>query len=178
MSEKAVHLFPRNLDTDFYNYQKLRKLPGEMTTFTCKEEGDQHSLGRILAPKYLGLKSSCSVMLLVIFSDSLVNCLIGTDRQIHTDSSENLATGFDILIKKNPTSFNEWFAHQHTCIKGMAGSAFKGVETVVTSKQINAFYTKFNIYFSGEDFNSSVTNYCHFTVEWGIKAKEDSFLHV
>ena len=86
MSEKAVHLFPRNLDTDFYNYQKLRKLPGEMTTFTCKEEGDQHSLGRILAPKYLGLKSSCSVMLLVNFSDSLVNCLICTVRQIHTDS--------------------------------------------------------------------------------------------
>jgi hypothetical protein len=86
MSEKAVHLFPRNLDTDFYNYQKLRKLPGEMTTFTCKEEGDQHSLGRILGPNYLGLKSSCSVMLLVNFSDSLVNCLIGTVRKIHTDS--------------------------------------------------------------------------------------------
>lgn len=76
---------------------------------------------------------------------------------IHTPS-ENLATGFDILIKKNPTSFKEWFDHQHTCIKDMAGSLFKGVETVVTSKQINAFYTKFNMYLSGEEFNSSVTN--------------------
>jgi hypothetical protein len=324
-----------------------------MTTFTCKEEGDQHSLGRILAPKYLGLKSSCSVMLLVHFSDSLGNCLIYTVRQIHTDSVDadfpmddkavtvnvvkhtfttydpvkkkvsakriqlplKLSYGLtihksqgmnldsvvvhcehislpgqfgvavgratnisglqviglkkyhckpqptkvrkfyedisntvlredltcccssfdsfgdsdtdnsdigdsdkdeiigdidieksvsmindhdssfsendedlvqliddmshessDILIKKNPTSFNEWFAHQHICIKGMAGSAFKGVETVVTSKQINAFYTKLNIYFTGEDFNSSVTNLLSFYRGMGNQSKGRQFL--
>jgi hypothetical protein len=58
----------------------------------------------------------------------------------------------------------------------MAGSAFKGVDTVMTSKQINAFYTKFNIYFSGENFNSSVTNLLSFYRGMGNQSKGRQFL--
>ncbi|CAC5421053.1 unnamed protein product [Mytilus coruscus] len=57
-----------------------------MTTFLCKEEGDQHFLNKILASKHLGLKPLCNVMLILNLSDTLVNGLIGTVRKINSDS--------------------------------------------------------------------------------------------
>ncbi|CAC5387159.1 PIF1 [Mytilus coruscus] len=259
ISEAAVHLFAGNLDSDVFNYQKLRQLPGEMTTFACKEEGDHHFLNKILASKHLGLNPLCNVMLILTLSDTLVNSLIGTLSKIKSDSVdvdfvvdgktvtvnvvkhtfttydpvkkkilakreqlpmklsygitihkfqgmslnsvifhcelisfpgqlgvaigraancfknikdeivssslkefadtpvENVVKGMVILFKNNIIPLNEWFTKQHTCIKDRASSVFKGSENI-TNKQINAFYTQFNRYLSGEEFISSVYN--------------------
>ena len=85
-SATAIHLFAKNLEADMYNFVKLGELPGKMVSFASEDEGSHHYLNKMLAPKNLGLKPSCSVILLINLSDKLVNGLIGTVKAIKNDS--------------------------------------------------------------------------------------------
>jgi hypothetical protein len=70
--DEAVHLFSKNLDADFYNMKILQQLPGILKSFTSNDEGSQHYLNKIVAPKHLAIKETCSVTLLTNLSDDLV----------------------------------------------------------------------------------------------------------
>ena len=61
-----------------------------MYVFTSEDMGDTHFLNKFLAPKNLGLKQNCPVMLLTNISDQLVNGKIG--------KVSNIA-GDDILVE-------------------------------------------------------------------------------
>ena len=81
-SATAIHIFVKNLEADMYNFVKLGELPGKMPSFASEDESSHHYLNKMLAPKNLGLKPSCSVILLINLSDKLVNGLIGTVKAI------------------------------------------------------------------------------------------------
>ncbi|XP_061167824.1 uncharacterized protein LOC133176769 [Saccostrea echinata] len=84
--EECIHLFARNYDVDIFNYNKLQNLPGELKLYKSRDEGSNHYLSKFLAPKNLGLKVGCPVMLVRNLSDSLVNGLCGTVVQLMSDS--------------------------------------------------------------------------------------------
>ena len=84
--EECIHLFARNYDVDIFNYNKLQNLPGELKIYKARDEGSCHYLNKFLAPKNLGLKVGCPVMLVRNLSDSLVNGLRGTVSQLMSDS--------------------------------------------------------------------------------------------
>ena len=81
-SATAIHIFAKNLEADMYNFVKLGELPGKMPSFASEDESSHQYLNKMLAPKNLGLKPSCSVILLINLSDKLVNGLIGTVKAI------------------------------------------------------------------------------------------------
>jgi hypothetical protein len=70
------------VEADMYNFVKLGELPGKMPSFASEDESSHHYLNKMLAPKNLRLKPSCSVILLINLSDKLVNGLIGTVKAI------------------------------------------------------------------------------------------------
>lgn len=90
MMENSVYLFARNLDVDLFNYEKVQGIKGQLYVFTSEDMGDTHFLNKFLAPKNLGLKQNCPVMLLTNISDQLVNGKIG--------KVSNIA-GDDILVE-------------------------------------------------------------------------------
>ncbi|WP_143556154.1 hypothetical protein, partial [Solemya velum gill symbiont] len=69
--DSCVQLFARNVDVDLFNYNKLLNLTGELKVYKAHDEGDQHYLSKMIAPKNLGLKVGCPVMLLKNLTDSL-----------------------------------------------------------------------------------------------------------
>lgn len=75
--ESSVHLFARNLDVDVFNYKKLQQIPGDMTVYNSTDEGSSYYLNKLMAPKNLGLKLKCRVMLIKNLSDVLVNGMCG-----------------------------------------------------------------------------------------------------
>ncbi|XP_060065940.1 LOW QUALITY PROTEIN: uncharacterized protein LOC132546245 [Ylistrum balloti] len=84
--DSSLHLFARNLDVDSFNYSQLEKLSGELKIYKSTDEGFNYYLGKFLAPKNLGLKAGCPVMLVKNLSDSLVNGLRGIVNKLYTDS--------------------------------------------------------------------------------------------
>jgi hypothetical protein len=60
-SATAIHLFAKNLEADMYYFIKLGELPGKMVSFASEDEGSHHYLNKMLSPKNLGLKPSCTV---------------------------------------------------------------------------------------------------------------------
>lgn len=84
--EECVNLFARNLDVDVFNYNKLQKLTGELKVYKASDEGSEHYLSKFLAPKNLGVKVGCPVILVKNLTNSLVNGLSGTVSQLNTDS--------------------------------------------------------------------------------------------
>lgn len=84
--EECVNLFARNLDVDVFNYNKLQKLTGELKVYKASDEGSEHYLSKFLAPKHLGVKVGCPVILVKNLTNSLVNGLSGTVSQLNTDS--------------------------------------------------------------------------------------------
>ncbi|CAG2226885.1 PIF1 [Mytilus edulis] len=85
---KCVHLFARNYDVDVFNYNKIQSLQGDLKVYVSQDEGSQHYLSKFLAPKNLGLKLGCPVMLIKNLNDILVNGLCGTVTKLNTDSVE------------------------------------------------------------------------------------------
>lgn len=77
MEKNSVYLFARNIDVDLFNHDKVQGLPGQMSVFRSEDEGDFHYINKFLAPKHLGLKIGCPVMLLVNLTEELVNGKIG-----------------------------------------------------------------------------------------------------
>ena len=109
--ESSVHLFARNLEVDVYNYHKLQSLEGEMKVYHSQDEGSQHYLNKFVAPKNLGLKINCPVMLIRNLSDTLVNGLRGVVKKLDTDSIEvkfliNEKPVFVSISRENFTSFD------------------------------------------------------------------------
>ena len=96
-----IHLFAGYLDSDMHNFEKLQSLPGDMVCFPSEDADSSHYLNKMLAPKNLGLKVSCSVMLLINLSDVLVNGLTGTVTKIENDSIDvNFQTTTNALTAK------------------------------------------------------------------------------
>ncbi|CAC5396937.1 PIF1 [Mytilus coruscus] len=85
---KCVHLFARNYDVDVFNYNKIQSLQGDLKVYASQDEGSQHYLSKFLAPKNLGLKLGCPVMLIKNLNDILVNGLCGTVTKLSADSVE------------------------------------------------------------------------------------------
>ena len=83
---EATQLFARNFDVDIFNYYKIQNLPGEMKTYRATDEGSEYYLRKFLAPKNLGLKVGCKVMLVRNLSDTLVNGLCGIVCQLNNVS--------------------------------------------------------------------------------------------
>ena len=71
--EGTVHLFATNFKANLYNHDKLKFLPGQVKLFHSKDESDSYYLQKFQAPKVLGLKIGCPVMLVVNLSSKLVN---------------------------------------------------------------------------------------------------------
>lgn len=71
--DQCVNLFARNYDVDVFNYNKIQNLPGELKLYKAKDEGSEHYLQKFMAPKNLGLKLGCPVMLLKNLTNLLVN---------------------------------------------------------------------------------------------------------
>ncbi|VDI26920.1 Hypothetical predicted protein [Mytilus galloprovincialis] len=84
--DTAVHLYARNYDVDIFNYNKLQQLQGDLKTYKSTDVGSDFYLRKFLAPKNLGLKVGCHVMLVRNLSDTLVNGLCGTVTQLNSDS--------------------------------------------------------------------------------------------
>ncbi|CAC5387708.1 PIF1 [Mytilus coruscus] len=84
--DTAVHLYARNYDVDIFNYNKIQQLQGELKTYKANDVGSDFYLRKFLAPKNLGLKVGCRVMLVRNLSDTLVNGLCGTVNQLNSDS--------------------------------------------------------------------------------------------
>lgn len=74
----SVNLFSRNLYVDLFNYNKLETLPGDLKEYQSVDEGSSHYLAKFMAPKKLGNKFECPVMLVKNMGDTLVNGLQGT----------------------------------------------------------------------------------------------------
>ncbi|CAG2187273.1 PIF1 [Mytilus edulis] len=77
-----------NYDVDVFNYNKIQSLQGDLKVYASPDEGSQHYLSKFLAPKNLGLKLGCPVMLIKSLNDILVNGLCGTVTKLNTDSVE------------------------------------------------------------------------------------------
>jgi hypothetical protein len=77
VKENTLHLFARHCKTTLFNHDKLQLFPGTVKIFESQDEGDSHHLQRFQAPKRLGLKVGCPVMLVVNLSNVLVNGSIG-----------------------------------------------------------------------------------------------------
>ena len=84
--DQCVNLFARNYDVDVFNYNKIQNLPGELKLYKAKDEGSEHYLQKFMAPKNLGLKLGCPVMILKNLTNLLVNGLHGTVTKLDADS--------------------------------------------------------------------------------------------
>ena len=63
LPDDAVQLCARNIDAIVFNYRKLNNSPGEMTPYDAVDESSEHYLNKFLAPKHIGLKVGCPVIL-------------------------------------------------------------------------------------------------------------------
>ena len=84
--ENCVHLFSRNFDVDLHNYTKIQTVAGELKIYKSVDEGSNYYLDKFLAPKNLGLKVGCPVMLLKNRSNVLVNGLREIELQMNPES--------------------------------------------------------------------------------------------
>lgn len=82
----AVQLFAWNLDVDLFNYNKLQSIPGDLKVYHAQDQGSEHYLNKMLAPKNLGIKNDCSIMLVKNLSESLVNGLRGKVTKLYAKS--------------------------------------------------------------------------------------------
>ena len=83
--EGTVHLFATNFKVNLYNHDKLKSLPGQVNIFHSKDEGDSYYLQKFQAPKILGLKIGCHVMIVVNLSSKLVNSTTSIVKNILDD---------------------------------------------------------------------------------------------
>ena len=105
--DECVQLFAKNLDVDLFNYAQIQKIEGELKVYRAFDEGSQEYLDKFLAPKNLGLKVNCPVMLVKNLSDTLVNGLRGTVIQMN-DNSVDVKFEFErktLTVNVSPTSF-------------------------------------------------------------------------
>ncbi|KAK6178390.1 hypothetical protein SNE40_013185 [Patella caerulea] len=84
--ETSIHLFARNLEVDLFNYNKVQTIDGMLKVYTAVDEGAHPYLNKFLAPKKLGLKVGCRVMLVKNVNDVLVNDLRGTVVELNNES--------------------------------------------------------------------------------------------
>lgn len=83
-NNRTMHLFSTNFKVNLYNHDKLKSFPGPVKIYNSIDEGDSFYLQKFQAPKILGLKIGCPVMLVVNLSSTLVNGTTGTVREILT----------------------------------------------------------------------------------------------
>lgn len=74
----AIHIFGRNIDVDFFNYEQLDALPGVARLYKCTDDGDSKYLRRCSAPNTLALKLNCKVLITRNLHSGLVNGMAGT----------------------------------------------------------------------------------------------------
>ena len=74
----------RHFDVNFFNYDKLSKLPGNMNVYQAKDKCPVKYLRTCSAPKVLPVKINCKVMIIRNLENGLVNRLTGT--VIHMDA--------------------------------------------------------------------------------------------
>ena len=118
----SVNLFSRNLYVDLFNYNKLETLPGELKVYQSVDEGSSHYLAKFMAPKNLGIKVGCPVMLVKNLSDTLVNGLQGTVIKTFEESVDVKFTINDKTISTN--------------IKPATFTTFDPVDKIVISKRV------------------------------------------
>ena len=90
--DKALYIFGTNFDVNFFNYDKLSKLPGNMKIYQAKDKCPIKYLGTCSAPMVLPTKLNCKVMIIRNLDNGLVNGLTGT--VIHMDD-ENICIRID-----------------------------------------------------------------------------------
>ena len=98
---KATYIFGTNFDVNFYNYDQLMKLPGEIKVFEAKDKGAKKYFHTCNAPKLLAVKQNCKVLVVRNLPNGLVNGLTGTvlkisdsTIQIRIDADDNLKHRF------------------------------------------------------------------------------------
>ena len=92
LRDKALYLFGTNFDVNFFNYDKLSKLPGNMKIYQAKDKCPVQYLRTCSAPMVLPIKLNCKVMIIRNSDKGLVNGLTGT--AIHMDD-ENICIRID-----------------------------------------------------------------------------------
>ena len=90
--DKALYIFGTNFDVNFFNYDKLSKLPGNMKIYQSKDKCPVKYLRTCSAPKVLPVKINCKVIIIRNLENRLVNGLTGTF--IHMDD-ENIHIRID-----------------------------------------------------------------------------------
>lgn len=84
-TQSAVYLFARDIDVMLFNHNKLKSVVGDLHAFKSEDSGDVKMCDQFLAPKFLGVKIGCPVMLLTNLTDYLVNGKMGTVKIIEED---------------------------------------------------------------------------------------------
>ena len=90
--DDATYIFGTNFDVNFFNYDKLSKLPGNMKIYEAKDRCPQKYLKTCSAPIALPIKVNCKVMVIRNLDNGLVNRLTGT--VIYMDD-ENICVKID-----------------------------------------------------------------------------------
>ena len=86
VSDKTMFLFSTKLKANLYNHDRLKAMPGETKIYRSNDEGDSYNLNKFQAPKVLGLRIGCPVMLVVNLRDKLVNGTTGIIKKLTDDS--------------------------------------------------------------------------------------------
>ena len=90
----------RNFDVNFFNYEKLLKLPGQMHVFEAKDRAPSKYLKTCNAPKVLALKINCKVLVICNLPNGLVNGLTGPVLEV-TDVSVKICIDNDPCLHHN-----------------------------------------------------------------------------
>ena len=91
--DEATYIFGTNFDINFFNYDKLSKLPGNMKIYETKDRCPQKYLKTCSAPMVLPIKLNCKVIVIQNLDNGLVNGLTGTvihmNENIHVKIDED-----------------------------------------------------------------------------------------
>ncbi|XP_060602232.1 uncharacterized protein LOC132755380 [Ruditapes philippinarum] len=82
IQENTLYLFSTRYKANLFNHDKINNFPGNLKIYTAKDEGDTFYLQKFQAPKRLGFKVGCPVMLVVNLSETLVNGSTGTLKEL------------------------------------------------------------------------------------------------
>lgn len=113
-----VTLFARNIDVDVHNYNKLESLEGTLHTFQSEDEGDLIYLKKMQAPKHLGLKVNCPIVLIKNLDNKLVNGLTGTVCHLSADvvSAKFIVDGKEMVVAVKRVNFTKFDPVTNACL--------------------------------------------------------------
>jgi ATP-dependent DNA helicase PIF1 len=76
-TERAIYLYARNFEVEMTNYDHLRQLDGQESSYHAKQDGMSKYLRSCQAPEVLVLKPGCRVMLVANVTPEFVNGSLG-----------------------------------------------------------------------------------------------------